>query len=297
MKSRIIAIPMLAVAWLGMPLPVLAQDSQPRTAVDRPRDGAQPASTQRGGGDRGTRPRSAPGDTGPRASGPRDNGPRANGPRENGPRDNSPSDNGRRGPSIVTPRGYTEDYRADQRPNGRPSGRPNGRPNGPNDRPNDWPNVRPNVRVYAPVYYDRWAYRNYRFSPLRFVPWNLIYGSVGLGNYGYYSFGFGNGPSYYGSSYYGPSSYGGGVYPQYGYGNTTFETGNVRLQIRPRDAQVFVDGYYAGCVDDFDGVFQSLRLEQGPHKIEVRMPGYQTFEIDVHVQPGRTLTIREDLRP
>jgi hypothetical protein len=60
---------------------------------------------------------------------------------------------------------------------------------------------------------------------------------------------------------------------------------------------VFVDGHYAGLVDDFDGTFQSLRLEQGGHKIEIHMPGFEDLELDIHVQPGRTMTLNEDLRP
>jgi hypothetical protein len=60
---------------------------------------------------------------------------------------------------------------------------------------------------------------------------------------------------------------------------------------------VFVDGNYAGIVDDFDGTFQQLRLQQGGHRIEIRMPGFADLELDVHVQPGRTITIREHLRP
>ena len=80
--------------------------------------------------------------------------------------------------------------------------------------------------------------------------------------------------------------------PGYGY-----DVGGIRLRIRPRDAQVFVDGAYAGLVDDFDGTFQQLRLEQGGHKIEIRMPGFEDLEMDVHVQPGRTITLQEDLRP
>ena len=79
--------------------------------------------------------------------------------------------------------------------------------------------------------------------------------------------------------------------------DNVLDTGSVRLRIRPRDAQVFVDGYFAGYVDDFDGNFQSLRLEQGGHKLEVRMPGYETLQLDVHVQPNRTITLREDLIP
>jgi hypothetical protein len=60
---------------------------------------------------------------------------------------------------------------------------------------------------------------------------------------------------------------------------------------------VFVDGHYAGLVDDFDGAFQALRVEQGGHKIEIRMPGFEDLELDIHVQPGRTITLIETLRP
>jgi hypothetical protein len=75
------------------------------------------------------------------------------------------------------------------------------------------------------------------------------------------------------------------------------DIGGVRLKIRPRDAQVFVDGNYAGLVDDFDGSFQSLRLSSGGHKIEIHMPGFEDLELDVLVQPGKTLTLDQDLKP
>ena len=34
-------------------------------------------------------------------------------------------------------------------------------------------------------------------------------------------------------------------------------TGALRLKIKPRDAQVYVDGYYAGQIDEFDGIFRA----------------------------------------
>jgi signal transduction histidine kinase len=40
-------------------------------------------------------------------------------------------------------------------------------------------------------------------------------------------------------------------------------TASVRLEITPRSAQVFIDGYVAGTVDDFDGIYQRLRLRAG----------------------------------
>lgn len=142
----------------------------------------------------------------------------------------------------------------------------------------------PYRRYYAPYYYDRWARHYYSWSPLGYAPWGLIYGSIGYANYGYYGA--------YGSPYAYPYGYYNGPWQASGY-----DIGGIRLKIRPRDAQVFVDGYYAGLVDDFDGTFQSLRLEQGGHKIEIHMPGYEDLELDVHVQPGKTITLSEELRP
>ncbi len=56
-------------------------------------------------------------------------------------------------------------------------------------------------------------------------------------------------------------------------GDYGYPTGELRLQVRPRDAQVFVDGAYAGTVDEFDGTFQSLRLESGDYQVELVLPG------------------------
>jgi hypothetical protein len=73
--------------------------------------------------------------------------------------------------------------------------------------------------------------------------------------------------------------------------------GGVRITGAPRDAQVFADGYYVGIVDDFDGVFQHVNLQAGPHHIEVQEPGLQPIAFDVMVQPGQTITFRADMTP
>ncbi len=71
--------------------------------------------------------------------------------------------------------------------------------------------------------------------------------------------------------------------------------GAVRIVDAPRDAQVFVDGYYAGVVDDYDGVFQHLNLEAGPHRIEIQTEGYEPIGFNVQAVPGRTITYRANL--
>jgi hypothetical protein len=51
---------------------------------------------------------------------------------------------------------------------------------------------------------------------------------------------------------------------------------SLRLQISPSETEVFVDGYYAGVVDDFDGFMQRLRVEAGEHTIQLYLNGRRT---------------------
>ena len=100
--------------------------------------------------------------------------------------------------------------------------------------------VRPRIVTVVP-------YRPYVYRPR--LGLGLYYGSNGAYPYGYTPRG-----------YYDPIP--GRIY------------GGLRITDAPHEAQVFADGYYVGIVDDFDGVFQHLNLEVGPHRIEVRLPGY-----------------------
>jgi hypothetical protein len=110
-----------------------------------------------------------------------------------------------------------------------------------------------------------------------FYPWG--YGGLGFG-------------SYYGADYYDPwwyDGYGSG-YVGYGY------DGALRLKVKPREASVYVDGYFAGRVDDFDGTFQRLKIESGPHRVEIRLDGYDTLMFEVRIQPDRTVTYTGELK-
>ena len=72
-------------------------------------------------------------------------------------------------------------------------------------------------------------------------------------------------------------------------------TGSLRLEVQPeRLLQIYVDGYYVGTADDFNG---ELELEAGPHKIEIRAPGYETLEFDVKIPPHGSITYRGALKP
>ena len=73
--------------------------------------------------------------------------------------------------------------------------------------------------------------------------------------------------------------------------------GGVALEMSPYDADVFVDGAYAGKVADFDGTTQPLTLVAGTHRIEVQAPGYAPLVFDVVVEGGQVIPYRGDLRP
>lgn len=69
--------------------------------------------------------------------------------------------------------------------------------------------------------------------------------------------------------------------------------GSLRLQVKPRDAKVFLDGYYVGLVDSFDGFTQRLRLKEGTYQIEIRHPDYLPIDLDVLIVAGETVTFKE----
>jgi hypothetical protein len=130
---------------------------------------------------------------------------------------------------------------------------------------------RPNVYNYRSyVYRAPYGYRPYGYRP----GWNLgLYFGAPYSAYGYPGYGYG---------------------PSAGYGYYSLVPGRaygaVRIVDAPRDAQVMVDGYYAGVVDDYDGVFQHLNLEPGTHRIEIQIPGDAPISFDVRVRPGETVT-------
>ncbi|HEY7292197.1 MAG TPA: hypothetical protein VH583_20340 [Vicinamibacterales bacterium] len=166
-----------------------------------------------------------------------------------------------------------------------------------------------------PGYYPGRGYGYYPYHPY-YPYYGYGYPYYGYPYYGGYccgaSFSFGIGVGFGYPAYAYPYAY--GAYPYYGGvtyttappapaqgggGGTgdvnathSVEYGGVRIQNAPRDAQVYVDGYYSGIVDDFDGSGQHMNLSAGVHKVEIHITGQAPIEFDVNVQPGQTITYR-----
>jgi hypothetical protein len=84
------------------------------------------------------------------------------------------------------------------------------------------------------------------------------------------------------------------VYPQYPV-HYVGPDSSVRLEVKPKEAEVFVDGYYAGIVDDFDGTFQRLRLPPGQHEITIYLSGYHTVRQHIFTTPDNTFKLKYDM--
>jgi hypothetical protein len=90
---------------------------------------------------------------------------------------------------------------------------------------------------------------------------------------------------YYG--YYGPYGFY-GPYGPYVYSNV----GEVKLDTKVKDAEVFINGAYAGTV----GKLKSMWLRPDTYDLEIRAPGCAPYTERIYVVAGKTLHVRPDLR-
>jgi hypothetical protein len=69
----------------------------------------------------------------------------------------------------------------------------------------------------------------------------------------------------------------------------------VRVIAEPKDAEVYVDGFYAGTVHDFNDWFQGLPLPPGGHEIALYLEGYRTTTDRLYLSSGSTVKLRRTL--
>jgi len=72
-------------------------------------------------------------------------------------------------------------------------------------------------------------------------------------------------------------------------------TAEVKIAATPSRAAVFVDGQYAGHVDEFDGVGKAMLLTPGQHRLHIALPGYLPFDTMVDLRSQQKLKIQTDL--
>ncbi len=67
-------------------------------------------------------------------------------------------------------------------------------------------------------------------------------------------------------------------------------TSQIKLDVTPDRAAVFVDGGYVGTPHDFV-------IAPGKHTIRIALAGYRDFTTEVDLRPGQKMTIKTDLVP
>ncbi len=138
------------------------------------------------------------------------------------------------------------------------------------------------VRVVRPATYSRIYISTY--YPYRAPFYRAPY-------FGYWSPWYGGWPYWYGSYWYDPFGY--------PYWNRRYlpATGSLRLQVEPRNTQVYLDGYFVGIVDDFDGVFQRLRVAPGGHEVVLHLPGHRNATQKLYLPVGSTYNLKHRMEP
>jgi hypothetical protein len=103
----------------------------------------------------------------------------------------------------------------------------------------------------------------------------------------------GGGMGWYGPSWdsgwgWGPS-YGGGWWAPT-YTTRYVNTGEVKIDTRVKDAQVFINGAYLGTANDN----KTIHLKPGPYKIEIREQGHAPYRANIYVTVGKTIKLHPD---
>ena len=72
-------------------------------------------------------------------------------------------------------------------------------------------------------------------------------------------------------------------------------TAEIKLDVNPNRAAVFVDGVFVGHVAEFGGIARALLVEPGKRKVTISLPGYQTFETDIDLVVNQKSVIKTAL--
>ena len=71
----------------------------------------------------------------------------------------------------------------------------------------------------------------------------------------------------------------------------------LRLDIRPKNAAVFVDGMYVGHGSDFGGRFHSLFVTPQKHQLTITLDGYKTYQMEIEPPPNQKTQMSIVLEP
>jgi hypothetical protein len=69
----------------------------------------------------------------------------------------------------------------------------------------------------------------------------------------------------------------------------------VKLDVEPSRAAVFLDGAFVGHVGEFKGHWRGMLVSPGGHQIRIALPGYQDFATQFDLLPHQKFTVKTEL--
>lgn len=72
-------------------------------------------------------------------------------------------------------------------------------------------------------------------------------------------------------------------------------TAEIKLDVKPDRAAVFVDGVYTGHISEFEGLGRALLVAPGKHRILITLPGYRDFETEIDLAVKQKSVIKTHL--
>jgi hypothetical protein len=72
-------------------------------------------------------------------------------------------------------------------------------------------------------------------------------------------------------------------------------TAEIKLEVKPNRAAVFVDGVFVGHIAEFEGAGKALLVAPGKHKIKISLPGYHTFETEIDLVANQKSTVKTEM--
>ena len=72
-------------------------------------------------------------------------------------------------------------------------------------------------------------------------------------------------------------------------------TAEIKLEVKPNRAAVFVDGVFVGHVAEFEGLGKALLVAPGRHTIKMTLPGYQPFETQIDLVANQKSAVKTEM--
>jgi len=95
----------------------------------------------------------------------------------------------------------------------------------------------------------------------------------------------------YGYGWYGPGWGWWGPYAYYPYYSYAPNAGEVKIDTKAKDAEIYIDGSYAGTVKDL----KTMYLRPGEYNFEVRYRGEPALQERIYVVAGKTIKLHPNI--